>query len=141
MLAIEQILNNNALLVDMGDEKSAIVTGKGIGFQKKAGDLIVSDKVEAVYYLGSSIERENLYYLLKNIPIDIVIVTYSIVEMAQQDFHFPTIDYIYITLSDHFRMIYKRLLDGAYKVNNIPDMRNQYPIEYEIARRGRLMMH
>lgn len=141
VLAIEQILNNNALLVDMGDEKSAIVTGKGIGFQKKAGDLITTDKVEAVYYLGSSIGRENLYYLLKNIPIDIVIATYSIVEMAQQDFHFPAIDYIYITLSDHFWMMYKRLLDGAYKGNAIPDMRDQYPIEYEIARRGRLMIN
>lgn len=40
VLTIEQILNNNALLVDMGDEKSAIVTGKGIGFQKKQEILL-----------------------------------------------------------------------------------------------------
>ena len=109
MLTIVQIFNNNVALVKLNDNRQAIVKGKGIVFQKKKGQGVDVEKVEKIFYLETAESRENLYFLLKDIPIDIVTTTYEIVDVAQKAFDFPVLDYVYITLSDHIYGVYKRL--------------------------------
>ncbi|HAJ54703.1 MAG TPA: transcriptional regulator, partial [Lactobacillus sp.] len=38
LLRVKQVYNNNAVLVDVGNGKEAILQGRGIGFSKRKGD-------------------------------------------------------------------------------------------------------
>ncbi|WP_119326857.1 PRD domain-containing protein [Companilactobacillus musae] len=135
-LIIEQIFNNNTAIVDLGDNQQAIVKGKGIAYSKSKGSFLDSSKIEKIFYLDSNESQKNLFFLLKNIPIDIVTTTYEIVDYAKKQFNYPVMDYVYITLSDHIYGTYKRYLAHQYQVSKIPDMSDNYIDEYLIASKG-----
>lgn len=135
-LIIKKVFNNNTAIVDLGDNQQAIVKGKGIGFQKSKNSSLDSSKIEKIFYLDSDDSQKDLYFLLKDIPIDIVTTTYEIVDYAKKKFGYQVLDYVYITLSDHIYGAYQRYLAGQYKPSNIPDMSDKYIDEYLIASKG-----
>jgi hypothetical protein len=49
-MKIKKILNNNAVISENNQKEEIIITGKGIAFGKKAGDLIDKDKIEKNFY-------------------------------------------------------------------------------------------
>lgn len=136
MLVIARALDNNAALVNLDHQRQAVVQGKGIGFNKRSGDVIQANQVEKIFYLDTKESQSNLYFLLKDIPIDIVMTTYEIIDMAKKEFHIQVLDYIYITLSDHIFGAFKRLQAGEYTESMVPDLQGQYPREYEVATRA-----
>ena len=101
MVEIAQVFNNNSALVNLGDHRQAIVKGKGIAFRRTKGNEIDSSKVEKIFYLNTKTAQENLYFLIKDIPIDIVTTTYEIIDYAIKKFDYNVLDYAYITLGDH----------------------------------------
>lgn len=133
MIQIAQVFNNNVALVDLGNDRQAVAKGLGISFQKKKGDSIQPDKIEKIFYLDTETSRENLYFLLKDIPIDVVTTTYEIIDLAQNKYHLKVLDYIYITLSDHIYGAFKRFKDGTYVDSMVPDFHKVYPTEYQVA--------
>lgn len=135
-LIIKQIFNNNTAVVDLGDDQQAIVKGKGIAFNKSKSDDLDSNKIEKIFYLDSDDSQKNLYFLIKDIPIDVVTTTYEIVDYAKKKFNYPVLDYVYITLSDHIYGAYKRIINNKYQVSHIPDMSDKYINEYLIASKG-----
>ena len=135
-LIIKQIFNNNTAIVDLGDDQQAIVKGKGIAFNKSKNSLLDSEKIEKIFYLDSDDSQKNLYFLLKDIPIDVITTTYEIVDYAKKKFNYQALDYVYITLSDHIYGAYKRYLAGDYQPSHIPDMSDKYIDEYLIASKG-----
>lgn len=136
MVEIAQVFNNNSALVNLGDDRQAIVKGKGIAFKKTKGNQIDSGKVENIFYLNTKSSQENLYFLIKDIPIDVVTTTYEIIDYAKKEFNYNILDYVYITLSDHIFGSYQRIMDHTYQESLVPDMSNQYPTEYLIASHG-----
>ena len=86
MPKIDQIFNNNVALVELDNHSQAVVKGRGIAFQKKRGDVIPAKQIEKIFYLASETSRQNLYFLLRNIPIDVVTTTYEIIDVAQKHF-------------------------------------------------------
>ncbi|MQS74873.1 PRD domain-containing protein [Lactobacillus halodurans] len=140
MVQIVQVFNNNSALVDIGDHRQAIVSGKGIAFNRHKGSSIVSDKVDKIFYLDTKESQKTLYFLLKDIPIDIVTTTYEIIDYGVKKYNYNVLDYAYITLSDHILGSYQRILKGNYVENLIPDMHDQYPVEYAIANHALLVI-
>lgn len=136
MVEIAQVFNNNSALVNLGDNRQAIVKGKGIAFKKTKGAKIDSGKVENIFYLNTKSSRDNLYFLIKDIPIDVVTTTYEIIDYAKKEFNYNILDYVYITLSDHIFGSYQRMLSHTYQESLVPDMSRQYPTEYLIASHG-----
>nr|SFZ87132.1 Beta-glucoside bgl operon antiterminator, BglG family [Loigolactobacillus rennini] len=133
MLKIAQVFNNNVALVDLDDHRQAIVKGKGIVFHKHRGDSITTENVEKIFYLETKTSQQNLYFLMKDIPIDVVTTTYEIIDLAEHQYHLPVLDYIYITLSDHLYGAYKRYQAHTYADSLVPDLHVQYPTEYAVA--------
>lgn len=133
---IAQIFNNNVALVDLDNRGQAVVKGRGIAFQKKRGDVIPAKQIEKIFYLATETSRQNLYFLLKNIPIDVVTTTYEIIDVAQKQYRLKALDYIYITLSDHIYEAYKRYQAGTYQETMVPDFHIQYPAEYAVAKQA-----
>lgn len=74
MYRILQILNNNAALVKNDRGEQVVVMGLGITFQKRKGDLLRLESVETVFSLHNEEARENFLILLKDIPLDFIVV-------------------------------------------------------------------
>lgn len=55
MVEIAQIFNNNSALVNLGNQKQAIVKGKGIAFNKSKGSNLDTNKIEKLFYLNRQI--------------------------------------------------------------------------------------
>ena len=89
MFRIVQALNNNVALVKNEQDDQAVVMGLGIVFQKKKSDLITPSKVEKVFLLKTEESKENFLPLLKNILLDILTVTYNMIDDLVDKYHFP----------------------------------------------------
>jgi len=141
LVDILQVFNNNSVLADIGDHRQAIIKGNGIAFNKHKGSKVNTDKVEKIFYLNTKGSQENLYFLLKDIPIDVVTTTYEIIDYGYKKFNYSVLDYAYITLSDHILESTKRFNGATYQENLIPDMAAQYPEEYAIAEHALEVIH
>lgn len=127
------MLNNNIAIVKKGD-KQEIAMGKGIVFQKKKGDLISEADISNLFVLKNEESKENISILLKDIPLDYITTAYEIIENAINKYDYLVQEYIYVTLTDHIYWSSKRLRKGEYAESFLPNIKEQYPIEYEIAK-------
>ncbi len=134
-MIIKKIFNNNAVAV-VHEGKEFIVTGSGIGFQKKIGDEIDQSKIERTY----AYEYENqtqLYQLLSSIPIEHFEVSKQIVEEAANNINIVYKDKTIIALTDHISFAIERQKNGVNLPNIIlPDVRSLYPMEYNYGLYG-----
>lgn len=133
MYRVLQSLNNNAALVKNERGEQAVVMGLGIAFQKRKGDLLRPEKVETVFSLHNEEAKENFLTLLKDIPLDFITASYSVIHYLVDHYHYPVQEYLYVTLTDHMRCSYQALLKGTYQESHLPDMSGQYPLEYQMA--------
>lgn len=133
MYRIIQPLNNNVALVKNEPHKEAIVTGLGIAFQKKKGDIVAENKIEKVFQLRSEESKENFLSLLKGVPLDFITVTYGVIDSLTKKYHYPVQEYLYVTLTDHIYCSYKSIKKDNYLHNELPDISNKYQTEYKMA--------
>lgn len=134
-MKISKIFNNNCVATVV-DDVEYVVTGSGIGFQKKPNDVIDETKIEKKF----SIIDENISEfenLLNKVSIDYFESTRAIVEYAFLKYNIVLSDGINITLTDHISYAVQRAKE------NIPmpglfndDLKMFYPQEYEISAWG-----
>lgn len=131
---INKSLNNNvAVIVDEnGNEK--IVMGRGICFQKKAGDPIEEDKIDKTFSLSSPEANNKFQALIKDIPIEHVELGEKIIADAKLQLGKKLNDMIYISLIDHIYTSIVRFLEGI-SVKNVLlwEIRRFYKEEYQIG--------
>lgn len=132
---VVQVLNNNIAIVKKNHEQ-AIAMGKGLVFQKKKGDLLSEESIQNLFVLKSEESRQNFSFLLKDVPLDFITTAYEIIENAISNYQYSVQEYIYVTLTDHIYWNYKRLMNGEYQNSLLPDISEQYPKEYQIAKDG-----
>lgn len=133
MFRIVQALNNNVALVKNEQDAQAVVMGLGIVFQKKKSDLITPSKVEKVFLLKTEESKENFLPLLKNILLDILTVTYNMIDDLVDKYHFPVQEYLYVSPTDHVYLVYQKLLKGAHQESHLPDISAAYVTEFQMA--------
>ena len=139
MFRIIQSLNNNAALVKNEHGEQAVVMGLGITFQKKKGDLIVKDKIENIFSLKNDEAKENFLTLLKDIPLDFISATYTVINHLVETYHYPVQEYLYVTLTDHIYCAYQAVLKNTYQESRLPNISAEYPLEYKMAREALAM--
>jgi transcriptional antiterminator len=130
---VVQVLNNNIAIVKKNNEQ-AIAMGKGLVFQKKKGDLLSEDTIQNLFVLKSEESKQNFSFLLKDVPLDFITTAYEVIENAIKKYQYSVQEYIYVTLTDHIYWNYKRLVKGEYQNSLLPDISQQYPTEYQIAK-------
>lgn len=133
MFRIVQVLNNNVALVKNEQDDQAVVMGLGIVFQKEKSDLITPSKVEKVFLLKTEESKENFLPLLKNILLDILTVTYNMIDDLVDKYHFPVQEYLYVSPTDHVYLVYQKLLKGAHQESHLPDISAAYVTEFQMA--------
>lgn len=97
-MQITKILNNNVVVVIDDQQREKVVMGRGIGFQKRAGERINSSGIEKEYALSSHELNGRLSELLSHIPLEVMATCDRIISLAQERLG-KLQDSIYISLT------------------------------------------
>ena len=106
-LKIIKIFNNNSIAALSDELGDIILTGSGIGFQKKIGDLVDESRIEKTYIFKEKVEKrirrgindiESIYYE----------ITSLLVSKATEQLNTQFYGEIFLAISDHIAFAIKR---------------------------------
>lgn len=131
---VKKVLNNNVIFSKNQEGQDIILTGLGLGFQKKKGDPVETEKVERIFILEEEATGNRLLELLKQIPIDYFYLADQIKQHAEQKLSKELNQNIYVTLCDHMYYAVERFNQGLLFQNQLMwEIKRFYPQEYQIA--------
>lgn len=134
-MRIKKVINNNILCVvdDKGSEM--IVTGKGLGFQRKIGERADPSLFEKTYHMEGKSEQRKLRELCEQIPIEHLKLTQDLIEYIKSQISAPLNESLLITLADHISFAIKRKENGIEFTNPLEGaIMSYYPTEYHLGR-------
>lgn len=132
-MKIGKVINNNVVSAWDADGKEVVVMGKGIGFQKKAGEEITG-KVEKIFRLESPDIRERFKNLLAGMPLVYIQVSDEIISYAKKVLDCELSQNVYLTLLDHIHFAIDRYEKGMFFENALyEEIKCFYPKEFEVG--------
>ena len=132
-MKIIKVFNNNIVAAITSQKKEALITGAGIGFQKKAGDLVDESKITKCYYM-QNMKKDRLYQLLESTPVEYLEMAEAILDKAKTVLKKDVNDSVLAGLCDHIHFAIERQKKGNYLPNLIQqETRMIYPKEFEIG--------
>ncbi|MDO4345205.1 MAG: PRD domain-containing protein [Eubacteriales bacterium] len=131
---IYSVINNNVVSSRDENNEEVILTGRGIGFQKRNGQLVEKEKIEKIFRLENEAERERLKGLLTDMPLEYVQVTDQIISYARKVLDSHISQSVYLMLIDHIGFAIERVKKGMDFQNALyEEVRRFYPEEYMIG--------
>ena len=131
-MQIEKILNNNVVQA-LDNNVEYIVMGKGIGFQKRVGDLVDKEKIEKTFVLENTEVVEEWSRVYVNLPDGEMQVFLNILTFAEAVLQTKFEPSFFIALADHLHYAIERSREG---VSLAWEVRKFYPREYEIGKQA-----
>lgn len=107
-MKIVKIFNNNAVATISKNKEDLILTGSGIGFQKKIGDEVDPGKIEKKYYYQGG-ENNAMFQFFMRTPVEYFKVSQEIMDIAARRLKVELKPQIIITLTDHIVFAIERL--------------------------------
>lgn len=136
-MEIVRIYNNNVIVTYDEDYVEAIAIGKGIGFQKKIGDIVELEAVEKIFTLKDKNIQSKLEELLLDMPSIYLEISEEIVKMIVENSVLQLNEDIYLTLTDHISVSLKREKEGVICNNPLlPEIKQFYKTEFELAQKA-----
>lgn len=132
-MKILKIFNNNAVATITEDKNDVILTGSGIGFQRKIGDEIDEKKIEKRYFYQGG-ERNPIYQLFSRTPVEYFKISQMIMEEASKRLNVTLKSQIIVALTDHILFAVERTQTNTDLPNLVlPEIRTLYKKEYELG--------
>lgn len=133
-MKIKKVYNNNVALAEDYTNFEMVVMGKGLGFQKKAGDDIDKDKIEKTFVTTSETFVNNLSELLEEMPYEIMELSKQIIDMAEKELATELNDTLFLTLTDHLQFAIDRVNRG-FPIGNalMWEVKKFYQAEYRTS--------
>lgn len=122
-MRVLRVFNNNVVLASTGEGGEVVVTGRGIGFRVKNGDIIDAAKVAKVFYPADGRDPDHLAEMLSFIPaehIKVIIDAMATAGFSQEQRDKLT---LVIALADHVSGAIRRAYDGK---------KLEYPLKAEV---------
>lgn len=139
-MQVEKVLNNNVIISKDETGSEVVVMGKGIGFQMKQGMTIAQDNVEKVFRLSQTNDDtvDSRYReLLEEIPLELLVATESIVELAEKSLPGTLHPSVRISLADHLYFAIERYSKGmAVKNAMLWELKRLYPKEFQVGKQA-----
>lgn len=129
-------LNNNMVLVkNNGIEK--ILLSKGIGFNRKLGDIICEDiRVDKIFSIEDQQNQQSLKEVYSRVDGEFVAVCEEAIAEICEDLHEELNESIHIGLIDHLALAMKRLKKKEEIINPfIVEIETLYNVEFEMAKK------
>lgn len=135
-MIIERVYNNNVVQVlDKNTNKELILTGCGIGFQKKAGQVADESKIEKTFVVQDESFSNKIIKLAKEVDESIFKASADIIEYAEKKLNTELYEYVYVSLTDHISYALKRYNENINIKNDlIYEIRRIHKDEYEIGK-------
>lgn len=134
---ILKVLNNNVVLAEQsGREK--IVFSKGIGFNKKSGDVIGKDiPVEKVFTIEDKDNYNKFNQIVASVDSKIVGLCEEIIYMIDRELGGELDEQIHTALTDHIAFTLMRLKENNEIANPfLVETETLYKEEYEVAKKA-----
>ncbi len=133
-LEIKKVLNNNVIIASHPEHEEVVVIGKGIGFGKKAKDVLEQEQIEKMFVLKNERDREQYKLLVPHVSEKLIELMNDIMFYIQEKAKSPLNEHIHIALTDHISFAIKRLKQG-FTIDNpfLVETKMLYPEEYKIA--------
>ena len=100
-MEIKQIINNNVVISADNKGAEVIVVGKGIGFNRKKGDIICKSNVFKTFTLKDESDKSRLNFLVEQIPYDCIVFGEQVIEYIEQRCSKKLSKRLFLTLVDH----------------------------------------
>lgn len=135
MYRVKKVINNNFISAIDQSGNQVVIRGLGIGFKKKPGEWIKSDKVEAVYKIDNKTTSNKLQELINQVPKEYIDTGIQIIDNIKLKLDKKLNANIYITLIDHLSFaIERKKLHQEYSNVLLWDIKRFYQKEYELGK-------
>ncbi|MGM9972681.1 MAG: PRD domain-containing protein [Clostridiaceae bacterium] len=133
MFTIKKIYNNNIALVE-AKGITKIVTGSGIAFRKKIGDLITDESIEEQFILDKDIQSGSYEEIFKNISPEIFQAINNAINYASKALDVTFVSTSRLAMIDHLYYSIKRYYDNSNIKNPLLwDLKTLYAKEFQVA--------
>lgn len=132
---IVKSLNNSMVLVRNASGAEKICQGKGIGFQRKKGEVLDLAMVERTFVPENDRDRNQFLELFAEIPEEFWEIADTVVEFGRDRYKIQVSDRIILPLCDHMAGSVERYKKGVALSNPMLwDIKRIYPDEFQIGR-------
>ena len=132
-MQIEKVYNNNVIQATDQQGREMIVMGKGLGFQKKAGEELDTSKIEKTFVLQNDYQQSDLSSLYLQMESTEVEVVNAIINKAEGVLGVQFDLSLYLALADHLHFVFERSHEGVSIENPLSwEVRKFYLNEYQI---------
>ncbi|MCY9204610.1 BglG family transcription antiterminator LicT [Bacillus atrophaeus] len=140
-MKIAKVYNNNVVSVINEHDKESVIMGRGIAFQKKAGDKVDEGRIEKIFTLENKDVSEKFKTLLYEIPLECMEVSEEIISYAKMRLGKKINDIIYVSLTDHINFAIERHKKGLDIKNALLwETKRLYKEEFSIGKEALLMV-
>ncbi|GED01705.1 PRD domain-containing protein [Bacillus atrophaeus] len=140
-MKIAKVYNNNVVSVINEHDKESVIMGRGIAFQKKAGDKVDEGRIEKIFTLENKDVSEKFKTLLYEIPLECMEVSEEIISYAKMRLGKKINDSIYVSLTDHINFAIERHKKGLDIKNALLwETKRLYKEEFSIGKEALLMV-
>ncbi|SDZ34069.1 transcriptional antiterminator [Evansella caseinilytica] len=126
MIIVKKVLNNNVIIAEHPNYDEVVLIGKGLGFGKKQGDVVASERAEKFFVLKDADEQQQYIHLLEYVDESFVGLMNDFIERIEDRFNTRLNEHIHVGLTDHLFFAVKRINQGL-------DIRNPFRHETELA--------
>lgn len=133
-MKIIQSLNQNALLVQDEKGNEFITLGKGIGFGRKKGDFVDSQKITTIYSIQSTVHEQKILEQLKDIDENVLIMAEEVSVLAKKDLKDCLNESFVFSLANHLQYSLERNAQHDLPLQPFHyEIKYLYPKEYKLA--------
>lgn len=136
MIVIKRVLNNNAVLAKDEQNQTLVALGSGIAFQRKAGQVILEDKIEKSFFPKDEDATNSISETLAQVDPKYIELSDCIISEAIGSSGKKLSDDIYVSLPDHLQFAVERLKKGMVIQNKLTvETMQTYPDEFQLGKR------
>lgn len=123
-MEVLRVFNNNVLLARDATGLEVIVTGRGLGFQARPGDVVDAARVVRTFVPADGRDPDNFGRLIADIPPEHVVLADEALAVARADLGLALSSTVVIAVADHLSFAIKHMHQGIVI---------DYPLRAEIA--------
>lgn len=133
-ITTKKVLNNNVVIAQHPQYAEVVVIGKGIGFHRKAEDIIPIEMVEKMFILRNREEQEQYKELIPQVDEKLIEVVQEIVLYVMERTNKVLNEHIHIAMTDHISFAIRRY-EQSIIIHNpfLQETKGLYPDEFHMA--------
>lgn len=137
MIRVQKILSNNAVIALDSQHREIVAIGRGVGFGKREGDALDPALIESQFLKKSGGVSDVINDLVDTIPIECLLVTQHILQLAQSRLAIEVQETLIFALSDHINFAIQRYKkDQQIRNMLLWDIKKFYAAEFQIAQQA-----